>query len=545
MQQANTTNCTECPELSTSLLQETTSTGSSLVITTLLQSTPVVTTIIIIAIVFLRASKIRNRLLAIISPDTSVPKMDVTDAEMLQAANVATAISLSELTPSGPSNTSKTPKSTSAKNSRFKDFYKKKMKPTTEAYLDSQPPKMKAEKTKYRPEEVRILIRKHILQNDIFTMKKARESIVKLSEDNPLRIKIFTNAKGWKGSEEIIEAAILEARTVFTVESGGFADRYANQQRYMTDAYGAEYYKEMYKERVEEVKEWLALNGIYNHDLQRIKKIMCVEALEKTNCIVFIGKSNMGKTMLADLLSAFYEDFEIGHVDSQNLKGDFYLTDCVDKQLIRAEEMLITPENVDTIKKLFENGSNCSTAIKYQNGKTIIESTPVIVTANRDLWTHCSTEITAIKNRCFYITLRKAIPEPLASYVAALGRVSKKELLTALMLDDSIEPVVQARLQHNMTTITEYLEAEDIYVDTHTLTNMLEPDLFDDIVCDGTIVDIEIVDAPTMQACPYVYSESLTDFDINDNTLDIHHDDYIDIDVIEAISQEAPWSDRE
>ncbi len=90
MQHVNFTNCTECPVPSTSLLQETTSTGSSLVITRLLQSTPMVTTIIIIAIVFLRASKIRNRLLAIISPHSSVPvsythrRAHATDSEIVR-----------------------------------------------------------------------------------------------------------------------------------------------------------------------------------------------------------------------------------------------------------------------------------------------------------------------------------------------------------------------------------------------------------------------------------------------------------------------------
>ncbi len=190
-------NCTLCPEPYTSSRQETPSTGSLLAINTLLPSTPLVVIIFTIAIAYLRLHRTKNMQQEFSFNENLDVYEDVTDAEMQLVASVPTAENGSESTSSGLPNILKMPKSMLGKNHRFSEFYKRKMTNETPAYLNEEVPKMKSEKTKYKPEEVRVLIREHILSNNIFTMKKARESIVKLPRNDALRIKVFTNAKGW------------------------------------------------------------------------------------------------------------------------------------------------------------------------------------------------------------------------------------------------------------------------------------------------------------------------------------------------------------
>ena len=93
-----------------------------------------------------------------------------------------------------------------------------------------------------------------------------------------------------------------------------------------------------------------------HHDItkERLQRWFATLASDngKRNTIYMCGHANGGKTTIIELLSAFYEPWEIGRAQPQSAQSSFFLQDLVGKRLFHADEILATPLNIDTLKLL-------------------------------------------------------------------------------------------------------------------------------------------------------------------------------------------------
>jgi GTPase SAR1 family protein len=108
----------------------------------------------------------------------------------------------------------------------------------------------------------------------------------------------------------------------------------------------------------------------------------------------FVGQSNAGKSVLMRSLRDGWCEF------GSMMKSDtFAFQDCVDRQVVVNEEMLIDPKNVDRFKQLAE-GSDVKVDVQMKE-PVIVRRTPIIVCYNTILWNWCPTEKKALMNRMY------------------------------------------------------------------------------------------------------------------------------------------------
>lgn len=152
-------------------------------------------------------------------------------------------------------------------------------------------------------------------------------------------------------------------------------------------------------------------------------------ATHKKCALIFIGKSDTGKSFFANLLSSVYYPYEIGYVvtPAGTTVSDFWLSECVTCSLKRVEELCIsTPIIAQSFKALFE-GNTALTANRKYLSSTSITKTPIIVTMNGssvyDICKYVSNEYTAISNRAevFYFDKVDAFSKSMLKSLSKYG----------------------------------------------------------------------------------------------------------------------------
>lgn len=149
-------------------------------------------------------------------------------------------------------------------------------------------------------------------------------------------------------------------------------------------------------------------------DFQKIKPKKFIMAImdcmdkkkRKLNTVAMIGEPNSGKTFIAKSICkavVFY-----GEV-CQGIAGySFMWQDCINKRVIIINEPYIDNCMIEQLKYVLE-GTGCFVH-KKNSGDEYLRPTPVIVTANHELWRTCPQAKTAILSRylAHFTGLRKA-----------------------------------------------------------------------------------------------------------------------------------------
>lgn len=153
---------------------------------------------------------------------------------------------------------------------------------------------------------------------------------------------------------------------------------------------------------VTESKNWIRriakFNNISMNSLYENVNIVMSKAKPKINTIFLEGESNAGKSKLARSITDGF--LTCGQTTRSET---FMFQDLPDQQIVLIEEMRITPENVDDIKRLFE-GAQMKVDIKNKDAR-ILKRTPVIVYSNSAPEKWVIDERDALRNRMVHYKL--------------------------------------------------------------------------------------------------------------------------------------------
>ena len=142
----------------------------------------------------------------------------------------------------------------------------------------------------------------------------------------------------------------------------------------------------------------------------------------KISTIIFIGASNAGKSFLSALLTAAFADYELGIIQSvSGRSGDFWLQDCLGKELYFCEELVLsTIDIIQRFKAVMEGNRSLDNNVKYCGNKSIPRQ-PFIVTMNgdvvEDVCFYFPTEFAAIKNRCHIFNMQTVLTHIIPNYI--------------------------------------------------------------------------------------------------------------------------------
>ena len=128
--------------------------------------------------------------------------------------------------------------------------------------------------------------------------------------------------------------------------------------------------------------------------LQAFKGIMNRETA-KINTLVLHGESNSGKSLLANSLKA---PFPLTAECRAEGNTDFMWQAGLNKMLICLNEPCFEPNKIDQVKLILE-GHETEVRVKH-NPDEVLNSTPVMITTNKNLCHLCPEDRPAIENRC-------------------------------------------------------------------------------------------------------------------------------------------------
>ena len=159
-------------------------------------------------------------------------------------------------------------------------------------------------------------------------------------------------------------------------------------------------------------QDYRAIFNYHNIPKTKIQKWFKTLAMDNgKRCTIYMcGRANSGKTTIIELLSAFYQSWEIGRAQPQSAQSNFFLQDLVGKRLFHADEILATQLNIDTLKLLLEGNKDLASDVKYGDKETIIPR-PVLIGTNDPLWINFSTAAEPILARCEFLQMKKPLPK--------------------------------------------------------------------------------------------------------------------------------------
>ena len=131
----------------------------------------------------------------------------------------------------------------------------------------------------------------------------------------------------------------------------------------------------------------------------------------KKKGLILIGKSDSGKTFLADCLLSVFDKSDVGYFQcpmGQNV-STFMYANLLNKEAYRCDEFILEHAGVlQSFKQLTEGSSTLQTDVKYKDS-THVDPKPVVVTMNgdarEDVVKWFSTEFVAIQNRCLILLM--------------------------------------------------------------------------------------------------------------------------------------------
>ena len=131
----------------------------------------------------------------------------------------------------------------------------------------------------------------------------------------------------------------------------------------------------------------------------------------KKKGLILIGRSDSGKTFLADCLLSVFDKSDIGYFQcpmGQNV-STFMYANLLNKEAYRCDEFILEHAGVlQSFKQLTEGSSTLQTDVKYKDS-THVDPKPVVVTMNgdarEDVVKWFSTEFTTLQNRCLILLM--------------------------------------------------------------------------------------------------------------------------------------------
>ncbi len=158
----------------------------------------------------------------------------------------------------------------------------------------------------------------------------------------------------------------------------------------------------------------------------------------KRNTIFMQGESNCGKSLMAKFLTSHLEDWQIGYfMQLDSAKSTYFepllSKDGLEREVYIGEEVRIHPNNVDSLKLLFEGSRSLRSDRKFK-GQVQVPARPVIVTTNTSPWYLCPGEATPILNRCVYIRLIRPVPDDIGS-ILYKDNVVCRSMMQEMMAD--------------------------------------------------------------------------------------------------------------
>ena len=131
----------------------------------------------------------------------------------------------------------------------------------------------------------------------------------------------------------------------------------------------------------------------------------------KKKGLILIGKSDSGKTFLADCLLSVYDKSDVGYFQCPmgNNVSTFMYANLLNKEVYRCDEFILEHAGVlQSFKQLTEGSSTLQTDVKYKDS-THVDPKPVVVTMNgesrEDVVKWFSSELQAVQNRCLILLM--------------------------------------------------------------------------------------------------------------------------------------------
>ncbi len=127
----------------------------------------------------------------------------------------------------------------------------------------------------------------------------------------------------------------------------------------------------------------------------------------KKRTIYLEGAPDCGKTWLAHTIMSIFDKYrDIGVITGQDPKSAFWLSDCVDKKVCYADELLLTMDNVNTAKMLFECNDFLKANIKNKPSR-FLEHMFVLVCSNHNICMAVGGHQGAIEARSLHLRVSK------------------------------------------------------------------------------------------------------------------------------------------
>lgn len=155
------------------------------------------------------------------------------------------------------------------------------------------------------------------------------------------------------------------------------------------------------------------LSEVQRWDREKIKRFakVMVQVLNrrsgKKNTVWLQGVSNAGKSQLINSLMQSYFPNTIG-TPNNSVRTTFTFNDCMYKRVILWEEPNITVDNIEDTKIIL-GGQDCRIDAKYQSS-AVLQSTPFVITSNKDLWAMCTNHRQELLNRVYWFKLNSVCP---------------------------------------------------------------------------------------------------------------------------------------
>ena len=152
-------------------------------------------------------------------------------------------------------------------------------------------------------------------------------------------------------------------------------------------------------------------NGLSREQLMVSLRRWLENSNGKKKGLILIGKSDSGKTFLADCLLSVFDKSDVGYFQcpmGQNV-STFMYANLLNKEAYRCDEFILEHAGVlQSFKQLTEGSNTLQTDVKYKDS-THIDPRPVVVTMNgdgrEDVVKWFSTEFVAIQNRCLILLM--------------------------------------------------------------------------------------------------------------------------------------------
>lgn len=151
------------------------------------------------------------------------------------------------------------------------------------------------------------------------------------------------------------------------------------------------------------------LNGISPTLLQDMKTVLTQRGGKKGG-LYLQGPPSCGKTIVVKLMCAYYNFIDVGIIPHTSDTDKFMFQDCLNKNILVAEELALTDIGADQLKLVLEGHFLASTETKGK-GRQKIRQTPTVITANRNIVASCPWQWLPLKDRLFIHYFNKRIEQ--------------------------------------------------------------------------------------------------------------------------------------